>query len=153
MNLGEKELEEAHLVSPSDAKLIQDLNAADVELYEAVQHRFGLFVEPEPATQQEACYTGNIGGVRNGKIVGWAVNRRKEVPVEISIFINGKEVGHTLANRFRPDLKKAGIKRNGCGGVLFGLGHHTVKDGDSIEFRVKETRQVVARKQLTGDWR
>ena len=141
-NVGKQRIEEEHRVVPEDARLIQRLNTADLDLYEAVKTCFGPSAQPQPAIE-ETCFCGDIGGLRNGKIVGWAVNRCKEVPVEVSIFINGSNVGHTLANRFRPDLKKAGIKRSGCCGIVFDLNTTFVSRGDKIEFREKESGLLI----------
>ncbi len=149
-NVSKQQVDVFHPVDPEDADLIMALNSADMEIYAKAKERFSKHSQQHQLLAQKDRFLANVGGVRDGKIFGWVVNQTREVPVEISIFVNDKLAGHTLANRYRPDLKEAGIKRNGCGGVLFDIDQNTVTKGDTIEFRIKETQQVLGRTKLTG---
>lgn len=147
-NLGKNAIEETHCLESKDADLIKSLNCDDMELYEAVKKRFEQSIQPERYTAEGSRLLGKVGRLRKGKIFGWAVDRSREVPVEVSIYLNDRLLGQTLANRYRPDLKEAGIKRSGCGGILFDIGQSNVNRGDTIRFREKITQQVIAHRKI-----
>jgi hypothetical protein len=53
---------------------------------------------------------GYIDGVQDRRVVGWAWCRSRPAdPVEVEIRVDGKAVATVRADRFRPDLAKAGL--------------------------------------------
>jgi len=53
---------------------------------------------------------GNIDRVGSGLIEGWAQNPDyPEAPVCLDIYVGDRKIGQTLANRYREDLKQAGL--------------------------------------------
>ena len=60
---------------------------------------------------------GNVDCVNPRCIEGWAQNvDHPEAPVCLDILVGGRLIGQTLANRYREDLKQAGL---GSGGHAF----------------------------------
>jgi hypothetical protein len=87
---------------------------------EAVRRRIALraglaWEETTPSVGQ---LRGYIDRIAPHVIAGWAQNAdHPEAPVCLDILVGGRLVGQVLANRYREDLKKAGI----------GSGHHSFK--------------------------
>jgi hypothetical protein len=49
------------------------------------------------------------------RVCGWAIDRgAPETPVPLDILIDGRRVTRVLANRYRHDLRAAGILGSGC---------------------------------------
>lgn len=150
-NIGKRAIDAWHPVNKDDADMIEALNQADRKLYTSVQKRFDQ-CNRQNTTMKSDRYVGRVGGVKkNGDIFGWAVNQTREVPVEIAIFVNDLLVGHAVANRYRPDLKAAGVKRSGCAGICFNIDPRAVKAGGSITFCVKATGEVLGRTVVTEE--
>ena len=77
----------------------------------------------------------SIGSVR-GCIEGWAQNvDHPEAPVCLDIFAGGRLIGQVLANRYREDLKQAGLG-GGCHAFRF-----TPPDGVALTLRLVEVRR------------
>jgi hypothetical protein len=74
-------------------------------------HSASLADEPIPALR------GNIDRItRDGWVSGWCADPlRPGAAVALSILVDGKPVGTTVANGFRPDLKQAGIGQGNHG--------------------------------------
>ena len=150
-NIGKETLHEQHPIDPPDVDFIKTLNHADVALYEEVTDRFTKADKPFSVVCRDDQYKGNVGGIRDGKIFGWAVNETREAPVVLNILINGEMVAEVIANRYRPHLKDVGITRSGCAGVLFDLGSRSVRSGDIIAFQVVKTGQVLGTRRVTAE--
>ncbi|MGB7099542.1 MAG: Hint domain-containing protein, partial [Xanthobacteraceae bacterium] len=59
---------------------------------------------------------GHVDLVSTACITGWAQNlEHPEAPVCLNVFVGGRLIGEVLANRYREDLKQAGV----------GSGHHS----------------------------
>jgi hypothetical protein len=68
-------------------------------------------------------------------VSGWAYSGRHAGPQALAILLNGAVVGRVVADRYRPDLKAAGIG-DGCHGFIFTLPEGLALDaGERIEVR------------------
>lgn len=76
---------------------------------------------------------GHVDVFSEPLIAGWACYpEHNDVPLSLRIVFDKAEVGHTLADRFRPDLEKAGYG-NGCHGFEFIPPKHAYLLSNTIE--------------------
>jgi hypothetical protein len=69
------------------------------------------------------------------EITGWVQNtRHPDLPVLLGVYFDGRLAGEILANRFRPELAKAGIG-NGHHGFVFALPPGAHQSVNSLEVR------------------
>jgi hypothetical protein len=85
--------------------------------------------------QTDWAIRGAMDPLGETEIAGWVQNtRHPDLPVLLGVYFDGELAGEILANRFRPELVKAGIG-NGHHGFVFALppgAHQLVK---SLEVR------------------
>ena len=66
--------------------------------------------------------TGHIDGVQRDVISGWAADTLSpDASVEVTIFVDGEEIGRIVADRLRQDLRKLGDYGDGRHGFVFTL--------------------------------
>ena len=99
---------------------------------------------------------GYVDKVSLSGIAGWAqIVECPEAPVCLDIYVGGKLIGQTLANRYRKDLEQAGL---GSGrhsfafappaGLIFApdvVEVHRSLDGASLHFSPSCTRNIASR--------
>ncbi|NVK42972.1 MAG: hypothetical protein HWE39_17145 [Oceanospirillaceae bacterium] len=99
------------------------------------------FIEPEPSEYLEASRInrshGQIGGVRNGCIFGWAAWVYRDEPVTVELIKNGKVIDSTEATEWRDHGEGIKNKRNGYCGYRFNLALVNVEVGDTLHVKVK----------------
>ncbi len=126
----------ASVVTPTTEQLdeIFRLNQADLTLYKlALDHFDEQSTQSRIASSIATRYRGNLGGIRENKLFGWAIDSHTNVPARLKIAVNGVVQTTTTANKKRPDLVRSGIVTDGdCGFEvpLDSLGN--VKHQDSI---------------------
>ncbi len=100
--------------------------------------------------QTEWTIRGAMDPLSATAIAGWVQNtQHPDLPVLVGLYIDGKLASETLANRFRPELIKAGVG-NGHHGFAFALPTGAHKSINSLEVRAPyETLIVYSRK--TGE--
>ncbi len=107
------------VVKPTSAQMdeIFHLNQADLALYKhALKHFDHQADQPRLARDMTTRYSGNFGGVRNNKLVGWITDDQSDQPAKLQIRINGVLQTTVTADRNRPDLIRNGIDPHGnCG--------------------------------------
>jgi hypothetical protein len=83
---------------------------------ETARRRIALRAGPAAAAApSNSSLRGYVDSISTSRIEGWAQNTdRPEVPVCLDIRADGRLIGQVLANRFRDDLRRAGL----------GSGHH-----------------------------
>jgi Hint domain len=78
---------------------------------------------------------GFIDEIGQSRIAGWAQSVGcPEAPVRLEIYLKGERIGELLANRYRPDLEKAGLG-SGCHSFEFIAPQGTCLSPDAIEVR------------------
>jgi autotransporter-associated beta strand protein len=118
---------------------------------EAVRQRIALRAGLASSDKSGGTLRGYIDRVSTRRVEGWAQNaEHPEAPVCLDIFVGGRLVGRVLANRYREDLKQAGI----------GSGHHSfeftqppglVFAPDAVE--VRRSLDGVALESTNDAWR
>jgi hypothetical protein len=120
-------------VKVQDLRSLHELKLHRLKLLQAVSHHanrkegFGSDCEQDLAVieagLQRLCKSlvlhGHVDAFSEARIAGWACYpAHDDVPLPLTIFFDGTEVGNVLADRFRPDLEEAGYG-NGCHGFEF----------------------------------
>ena len=83
-------------------------------------------------------YIGYIDVVSNNKVIGWAIDRKKNDSLEISLLINGNFIVNSNANLYRKGIKVKKIHPTGfCG---FEFNNLYIKPGDKIRCLVGKER-------------
>jgi fibronectin-binding autotransporter adhesin len=96
-----------------------------------IAERAGLCAAPAPAGELR----GFVEHVGAKSIKGWAQSAdHPEAPVCLDICVQGRLIGQVLANRYRDDLKQAGLG-SGCHSFDFALPVGLQVTGDAIEVR------------------
>ena len=81
-------------------------------------------------------FEGYVDLIAKDKISGWARNEKFITPLEVILYINNREVSHTLANKFRRDLLTSGVHPNGKCGFEFNIeGVADLKATDVVQVR------------------
>jgi hypothetical protein len=58
---------------------------------------------------------GHVERLRDGVLEGWAMDRANpDAPIELEVRVDGEIVATVLANRYRPDLDRAGLAGGRC---------------------------------------
>ncbi len=89
----------------------------------AIQHRIARRAGITPQHEQFSVtgLRGFVDSTRDGWVTGWAQDATQpDVPVTIAVKLNGEYAAYGLANRYRQDLRAAGIG-DGCHGFAFPL--------------------------------
>ncbi|HEY0911501.1 MAG TPA: Hint domain-containing protein, partial [Bradyrhizobium sp.] len=77
---------------------------------EAARRRLSLRAGLQADEPRVTALRGYVDDVGAKRIAGWAQNAdHPEAPVCLDIYVSGRLVGQTLANRYRRDLKRAGL--------------------------------------------
>jgi hypothetical protein len=118
-------------VKLQDVKSLHRLKVHRLELLQAVSNHehsgLGLDCEQDLAVietgLQQVCkgwvLHGHVDIFSEALIAGWACYpEHNDVPLSLRILFDEAEVGHAIADRYRPDLEKAGYG-NGCHGFEF----------------------------------
>jgi hypothetical protein len=85
---------------------------ADGYAVEAVRRRIALRagLQSSDAGLRIGALRGYVDRIRENCMAGWAQNiNHPEAPVCLDIYMGGRLIGQVLANRFREDLKRAGL--------------------------------------------
>lgn len=109
LNINKERVEEKYKVDVDLRKLIGSNNQEDLVLYKRVKE---IFLQRYELYSTGSVYIhGAIIEKTKYKIVGWAINQNSELPVELAIYVDGKEVGHVIANEYRPELRTWNVGR------------------------------------------
>ena len=99
------------------------------------------FIEPEPMKYIEASRInrshGQIGGVNNSVLFGWAAWAYRTEAVEVELFKKGEKLATIEATEWREHGKNIPSKRNGYCGYHFDLSKLNIQADDSLHVRVK----------------
>jgi len=95
----------------------------DLLLY-AMGEKYGLKLEQSNLSSKSKSKSLMSSCVRihraePGIIAGWATGSDPNEPVKISLFVNGKEIAHTLADKLRKPLRDRGVHPSGRCGFIF----------------------------------
>jgi len=104
---------------------------------ESVRRRLALRAGAQMARGGSAigAVRGYVDTIGVGRIAGWAQNvDHPEAPVCLDIYVDGRLVGRTLANRYRSDLEQAGFG-SGCHGFQFAAPLDLELTVDTLEVR------------------
>lgn len=82
---------------------IRTADGCPISTREAIQILSPPVREPVPPQ-------GAIDGIRGGRCYGWALDADSEAPVEVEVFIDGHSAGQGLADGYRVDLERAGVR-------------------------------------------
>merc|ERR1711879_334402 len=112
----------------------------DFNLTEDNKHKAVSFIQPEPEEYLESSRInrgeGQIGGIKKGKIFGWAAWAYRDEEVSVDIFVNDECVAMVIANEFREHSKQHKNRRYGYCGYSYDLHSIGVKKGDSISVKI-----------------
>lgn len=99
------------------------------------------FVQPEPGEYLEASRInrgeGQIGGVRDGVVFGWAAWVYRQEMVSVEVFLNSQSLGFVNANDYREHSASFKNRRHGYCGYKFDLNPFGVRPGDVVAARIK----------------
>lgn len=132
-NVGRADLSHAYTPNKAVRDLIERNNPLDIQLYDRA---VALFHEWDKRPAPTA--SGAVGSCRvehDKRVAGWACTIGGEHPTRVRIEVNGKRAGEVIADRFRPDIQRRGLKRSGCAGFEFDL----IGIGPGDEIRCIET--------------
>lgn len=119
--------------------ILEKNNDQDVILYKKLnalfKQRYELFSMGKPYMY------GVVSSSNNSRIMGWVFNPSSEEPVEVTLFVNGKEMGRALAKDYRHMLREWNINRQAYVGFEFSV--KNLSTHDHIECRVSETNQLL----------
>lgn len=77
---------------------------------------------------------GKIVRADTAIVTGWAIGSSYEIPAQMTLVVNGKEVAQTVADKYRKSLVKRGVHPSGYCGFIFHLNNdECLKEGDKIE--------------------
>lgn len=120
-------------------KLLEKNNEQDLALYKKIntlfKQRYELF------TLGKHYIHGAVTAINNNRITGWAVNQSADEPVELTLLVNGKVVGQTLANSYRHTLREWNVNRQAYIGFDFTV--KNLSEHDQLECVVSESGQVL----------
>jgi hypothetical protein len=86
-------------------------------------------------TQSDWSIRGAMDPLNEKEITGWVQNtQHPDLPVLLGVYFDGELAGEILANRFRPELVKAGVG-NGHHGFVFVLPPGAHQSINSLEVR------------------
>lgn len=119
--------------------LLEKNNEQDLMLYKKLnalfKQRYELFTKGQP-------YMHGVANVlNNNRLTGWVFNPSSEEPVEVTLWVNGKEQGQALANEYRHMLREWNVNRQAYIGFEFSV--KNLSTHDHIECRVSETNQLL----------
>jgi Hint domain len=103
---------------------------------EAARHRIEQRAGLHPASAEHgAALRGSVDQIDPRSIRGWAQNpEHREAAVCLDIYMAGRLIGQTLANRYRGDLVRAGLG-SGCHGFDFKPPAGLAFSSDAVEVR------------------
>lgn len=137
-NLGRRQLEEHHEMTEAQATELSQLNRRDLEMY---RHCLELFAKRQEVRGQGLPYVhGVIQQCRPGQVAGFAWWEATDEPVEITVSLNGKDIGNTRAVNLRHGLLRLNPPRGGHVGFHLGL---KAREGDWVACRVSATGQLL----------
>lgn len=105
------------IASQEELEEIASLNHHDVDLYQLALQAF----ENQSTDQKYSFKTikqfcGSMGKIKQGKLVGWLVDREAEEPACLTVSINGQARKKLIADLYREDVQRKGLHVNGkCG--------------------------------------
>lgn len=104
-NKAEKKQVDIHNLSEKIIEEINELNKLDIELYAKVSNALNYFINKgELYENPKPSIKGNIGGLKNKRVFGWALEDYGKTLVELEIFLNNEKVGSFFANGSRADI-------------------------------------------------
>lgn len=119
---------------------IEELNQKDIELYRVAVSEFNK----QPCANEHSFKTmkrfcGSVGQVNQGKLIGWMVDRESAEPASLSVFLNGHERKHLIADVYREDVQRRGLHVNGKCGFTLALNElGRVSPGDRVSIRTSD---------------
>lgn len=140
LNQGKYEGGIQDVASADEIEEIKELNQGDVEFYqEALDNFHAQDTQPRQALAGVERYCGFLGGVRDEKMYGWAVDRESEKPARLSVVVNGIEKFSQNADLFREDIRRKGIHISGICGFEIPLDKlGKIAAGDEISVRTAD---------------
>ena len=105
---GKSEVSIAENSQPSDVQriealeaMVDELQASYVDLKKSLGNLFDIGMENSEIREiLSSSIEGEVTGVRNGKIIGWGLNRVDRLSLlPISVYYGGKKIASTLANK------------------------------------------------------
>jgi hypothetical protein len=86
---------------------------------EAIRRRFAARAGIAPSTGAPGEMAGHVERLCDGKLEGWVMDcANPNTPVELEVLVDGEIVATALANRYRPDLDRAGLAGGRCAFTL-----------------------------------
>ena len=128
------------LASKKQIEEIKQLNRADIAIYQcAVENFEHQHKDTRAASTIASRYHGNLGGVKNDKLVGWTFEHDSSDAVKVHIKVNDEHCCELVANKFRADLKRQNLHADGhCGFELELSKLGSIARGDSISVRTAD---------------
>jgi hypothetical protein len=101
---------------------------------EAIRRRFAARAGIAPSAAAPGEMAGHVERLRDGQLEGWVMDRANpDTPVELEVRVDGEIVAMALANRYRPDLDRAGLAGGRCEFLV--AMPATVEDVSRVEVR------------------
>ncbi len=119
---------------------IRELNYKDIELYHYAIDNFSKqsLIECRSLKTLKR-FSGSVGNINDGKMIGWTVDRESDAPASLSISVNGEVRCHVVADLYREDVQRKGIHLNGnCGFALSLDKLGRVAPGDRVSIFTKD---------------
>lgn len=140
LNKGNYSGQQKSIATDEQIAEIKHLNQADLAIYQcAVDHFENQDGGIKTAINIANRYRGNLGGIRNNNIVGWAFDRHTDQAVSITVAVNGKDRSTIVADKHRADIQRNGMHQNGHCGFEIPLNDiGSISSGDSISVRTVE---------------
>jgi hypothetical protein len=108
---------------------------------EAIRRRFASRVSIAPSVAAPGEMAGHVERLRDGELEGWVMDRANpDTPVELEVLVDGEIVAMALANRYRPDLDRAGLAGGRCAFLV------------AMPAVAEDVSQVEVRRASDGSW-
>ncbi len=138
------------VATEAELEEIAELNQKDVELYHAAVEGFNAqstIGERGFKTMKRFC--GSVGRIKEGRVIGWTVDRESSEPAQVEVTINGNVRKQVTADLFREDLQRKGLHVSGNCGFSLSLDElGSVVPGDRISIRTIDGKFELANSPL-----
>lgn len=142
LNKASPEQEERCVISSEEALKFEELNRADIQLYDVSRQ---IFEERKKLFLARQNYTHGEYLITDDRVMrGFAFQRADVVPVALVVEHDNEVVAEVDAKEFNPQMRRLDSPRKGCVGFSLSLKGH-MRAEDPFRVWVKETGQMLPR--------
>lgn len=145
MNMGRPDKATSYELPKEQLEELTALNEQDIRLYRKAVH---LFEQRKALFDNGKGYVhGAVQQMSEKSISGWAWHAQSDMPVALSILVDGKQVATVESKDLRPAFLRLGLPRSGYVGFHYNFVTPLAKRS-VVEVVVDDTRQLVGKKRV-----